>query len=121
MKRDMDLIRLILLALEGDEVACERSKSEYDRAAIAYHAALMIEAGFVDGVVSNDENGIPAHCVLQRMTWAGHDFLDAMRDETIWKRAKESILKPIGGVAFDVLKEWLKAQMRAKLSLPPTD
>jgi hypothetical protein len=121
MKRDMELIRLILLALEGDEAASERSRSEYDSATIAYHAALMIEAGLVEGVVANDEKGIPARCVIQRMTWSGHDFLDAMRDETIWKKARESVLKPIGGVAFDVLKEWLKAQMREKLGLPASD
>lgn len=58
---------------------------------------------------------------LQKMTWAGHDFLDSMRDDTIWKKAQEKVLKPIGGVAFDVLKEWLKAEMRSKLGLPSGD
>ncbi|MBL9188769.1 MAG: DUF2513 domain-containing protein [Opitutaceae bacterium] len=66
----------------------------------------------------DDEQGMPFDVVPLRMTWSGHDFLDAMRDEGIWKMAQDSILKPIGGVAFEVLKEWLKSQMRTKLGFP---
>jgi asparagine synthase (glutamine-hydrolysing) len=48
----------------------------------------------------------------------GDDFLDAMKDETIWNSAKENILKPASGVAFDVLLEWLKWKMKTKLGMP---
>jgi len=121
MKRDMNLIRLILLALEGDQEADARSKAQYEKPVIAYHAALLIEAGLVEGATTKDADGMPARYFLQKMTWAGHDFLDSMRDDTIWKKAQEKVLKPVGGVAFDVLKEWLKAEMRNKLGLPSGD
>lgn len=121
MKRDMDLVRQILLALEGDQHADAQSKARYEHATIAYHAALLIEAGLVEGTTTKDTEGMPAGYFLRRMTWAGHDFLDSMRDDTIWTKARESILKPIGGVAFEVLKEWLRAEMRHKLGLANGD
>jgi hypothetical protein len=118
MKRDMDLVRQMLLALEGDKLADAQSKASYEYATIAYHAALLIDAGLVEGMTTKDAEGMPARYFLQRMTWDGHDFLDSMRDDTVWRKARENIFKPIGGVAFDVLKEWLKAEMRHKLGLP---
>lgn len=78
-----------------------------------YHTQLLLDAGFVEGRVFDEET-----CVVQRLTWAGHDFLDAMRDDTVWKKAKEHVLKPGASWTFDVLKEWLKAEVKAKLGMP---
>ena len=117
MKRDMDLIRLILLSLEGDEKADEKAKEAYDGKTMAYHAQLLKEAGLIEAVVSMDSQNMPDGYLLTRMTWSGHDFLDAMKDDTIWEKAKEHVIQPVGGVAFDVLLEWLNIQMRTKLGI----
>jgi hypothetical protein len=45
--------------------------------------------------------------------------LEASRDPTLWQRAKENVLKPAGGMAFNVLLEWLKTEAKTKLGLPP--
>jgi hypothetical protein len=118
MKRDMDLIRLILLALEGNQAANSESRKFQPRD-IAYQSELLIDAGLVEGVVLKDEKGLPHAAALHRLTWQGHDFLDAMRDDSVWRKAKETILKPIGGVTFDLLLEWLKKEGRERLGLPP--
>ena len=34
------------------------------------------------------------------MTWAGYEFLDASKNETVWTKAK----KAVGNSSFDVLK-----------------
>lgn len=39
MKRDMDLIRLLLLALEGDQEAQHRTKAEYEENVVVHHYA----------------------------------------------------------------------------------
>ena len=41
---------------------------------------------------------------VKRMTWEGHEFLDAARKDTLWDRAKEKTLKATGGLSLDVLK-----------------
>jgi hypothetical protein len=41
-----------------------------------------------------------------------------MRDDTVWKKAKEHVLKPGASWTFDILKEWLKAEAKSRLGLP---
>jgi hypothetical protein len=41
------------------------------------------------------------------LTWAGHEFLDASRNENIWERAKKMAGDKIGAIPFDVLKALL--------------
>src|SRR5262245_45745167 len=117
MKRDMELIRQILLALEGDEKAHAKT-GEHSGEERAYHVALMIEAGLVVGQVENDSKGNPRRYFLSRMTWAGHEFLDALRDDNLWQKAKQHVLKPGASWSFDVLKEWAKYELKQKLGLP---
>lgn len=38
------------------------------------------------------------------MTWAGQDFLDASRDEGIWKKAMGVIEEQVNSAPFDVIK-----------------
>jgi hypothetical protein len=55
---------------------------------------------------------------LDRLAWAGHDFLEAARDETPWSKAKEKVMKPGAAFTFDLVKEWLKAEIRARFGGP---
>jgi hypothetical protein len=40
---------------------------------------------------------------LHRLTWEGHEFLDATRDSKVWKLAKEKVLKPGASWTFSLL------------------
>jgi len=51
---------------------------------------------------------------MDRMTWSGHDFLDAARDETLWKKAKQTVMKPAASFTFEIVREWLKNEIRAR-------
>ena len=53
------------------------------------------------------------------LTWEGHEFIDAAKDSKLWAKAKKHVLAPAGGVAFNVLLEWLKMEAKTKLGLPP--
>jgi hypothetical protein len=121
MKRDMDIIRLLLLQQESGEDPPELAK--YDVKLVVYNCALMLDAGFIEGEVISDASGSPAAAVIIRMTWAGHDFLDSTRDPTIWNKAKERVLKPGISWSFSILVEFLKAeaqrQLGSALGLPP--
>ena len=39
------------------------------------------------------------------LTWEGHEFLDAVRHETVWAKTKEVVKSKGGSVSFEVLKE----------------
>ena len=42
--------------------------------------------------------------MITSVTWAGYEFLDAARSDTVWNRAKSAVITGAGGLAFDVLK-----------------
>ncbi|MDG2617731.1 DUF2513 domain-containing protein [Thermoleptolyngbya sichuanensis XZ-Cy5] len=48
---------------------------------------------------------------IGRLTWQGCEFADAVADDRLWNKAKENVLKPGISFTFDVLKEWLKAEI----------
>ena len=109
----MDLVRKILMAIEADPSGWAPSKLEiegFTEDQVGYHVHIMIEAGLVDGAdVTSSSTRSPAGMATM-MTWDGHDFLDACRDESRWKTAK-SIAGKIGGVTIDVFKQVLTRLM----------
>jgi hypothetical protein len=66
MKRDMELVRLQLMRVEGEQPAPDLSPYTEDQK--VYHMALCIEAGLVDGVVVPNETGYPAATSAVRLT-----------------------------------------------------
>ncbi len=109
MKRDMDLVREILLQTEATEPGkvIRLDLTGYSEAEIGLHVELMIEHGLIEGVTVPSGDG-PAHRILtyriDKMTNDGHDFLDNARNDTIWKKAKQKCLEATGELALDVLK-----------------
>src|SRR5438552_948789 len=116
MKRDMNLIRLQLLRAEGEQPV--RELEQYTECQKIYHMALCIEAGLVHGIIRNDPTGYPNGTVAIRLTWAGHEFLDAARNETIWRKADEHIKKSGVQVTMSILEELLKKLLKELLRLP---
>lgn len=107
MKRDMDLVRTILLALaDSDEPlrSTDLVTDEYSRDVIGYHFLILDEAGLIMANVKAADNDPYYIAVASRLTWEGNDFLDAVRDESIWKRVRSTIGKITGGASFEVFK-----------------
>jgi hypothetical protein len=52
-----------------------------------------------------------------RLTWADHEFLDAARDNTLWKAAKSKVLETTGGLAFEFLRAMLMHKGKELLGL----
>ncbi len=109
MKRDMDLVRKILFKLEENPHGFNNKPMEiegYTREEIGYHAALMHAAGLIEGIKFTHLQSESPDYLPRCLTWTGHDFLDACRDEGRWTKAKE-IFGQLDGVTFDVVKEVL--------------
>lgn len=116
MKRDMNLIRLLLLETEGEEP--KPDLSNYSEGQRIYHSALLIEAKLIHGVIRTDATGHPNGTVRIRLTWAGHEFLDAARNDKIWHKAGEHIKKSGVDVTISLLEELLKQLLKQSLGLP---
>ena len=115
MKRDMEIIRLLLLQQETDEDPPELD--EYDTLLVVYNIVLMKDAGLVEASIVEDENGEPVSAAVMRLTWDGHDFLDATKNPDIWSRAKEKIIKPGVSWSFSLLKEYLKQEAKNQIGM----
>jgi len=120
MKRDLDLVRAILKDVENapaGKTIIQPTLEGYGDKDIGEHVWLLADAGLIDAEVTRTMRG-PYTILIRRLTWRGHDFIDAAKNDSVWNQVKGKILKHVGGVTFDVLLELLKAETRLKLGLP---
>lgn len=112
MKRDMDIVRKIALATTDlpDNKALSGLEG-VDQRTFGMHVIWMQEAGLLVAVVQEFISGEPPQARVRRLTWEGCDFADAVRSDTLWNSAKENVIKPGISFTFDVLKDWLKAEI----------
>jgi Hypothetical protein (DUF2513) len=121
MKRDMELIRKMVLAIEDAPTGWAPDKLEvdgYTADQISYHAYLLVDAGLTDGpiVTNSDSTGGP-EALIRHLTWAGHEFAEAARDESRWKKAMVVVKEKGGSVTLGVLTQLLTSLMKSALSL----
>jgi hypothetical protein len=105
MKRDMDLARAILFEVEKlayDGAPHNISISGHDDHEVAYHVLILGEAGLLE--TSKAVRPMGSFCAPKRLTWEGHEFLDAARDDTMWAKAKQNATKNAGTLSFEALK-----------------
>jgi hypothetical protein len=122
MKRNMDLIRELLLKLEAysnppgtiaiiDPYRGQFNIDGYSSDELAYHLALIREAGFIESPGSQPAGvGI----TFRRLSWDGHDYLDAVRDPKIWQKTKGSA-EAVGSFTFDLVKDLAKGFIKTKI------
>lgn len=109
MKRDMELFREILRQLEEKvdlRLPIHPDIEGYSQEQISYHIELLSQEGFVDAIDMSDDSEY--HWEAIKLTNSGHDFLEAAKNETVWRKAKDKILSIGGGFtlkAMSVLME----------------
>ncbi|HTT46912.1 MAG TPA: DUF2513 domain-containing protein, partial [Pseudolabrys sp.] len=82
----------------------------YNEEAIAYHLSLLQERGLIEVPDGQPMIGI----VFTRLTWEGHDFLDAVRDPEIWQKTKQGA-DAIGSFSFDLVKQLAIGLIKTKI------
>ncbi|MDF3626197.1 DUF2513 domain-containing protein [Brytella acorum] len=122
MKRDMDLVREILLAIEADEQLNGMGIHEFrdpgdlgisdcSPERFVYAQLLLVDAGFLR---AKTDGWVPS---ISGLTWEGHEFLDTVRDPEIWRKTKEQT-RGVASVGIGFLWEIAKGEIRMKLGLP---
>jgi len=116
MQRDMDLFREILLSIE------EAPSGNYWTAIplgghsiedVVGHLRLIDDAGFVEArfLTTMDNDG----AIVIRMTNAGHDFLEASKQPTMWEQAKAQIKSGGLPMTISVIREVFESLIKAHL------
>jgi hypothetical protein len=103
MKRDMDLVRKILLIMEENPEPTFGGNIEIEGVSedeIHLHLRLMKEAGLIAAVDVSSHSGV--YFIPQYITWGGYEFLDAARDDKRWNKAK-GIAEKIASGTFDIM------------------
>lgn len=66
---------------------------------VVYH---LKQAGFIEGRFENAARGKMYVCEIESITWAGHQFLDSIRPDTVWDAVKATFDR-MGGVSISGL------------------
>ena len=119
MRREFDHIRELLFQIEkgGPEIDNYENISlvEMSETQAGYALRLMYQKGLISELVSH-EFGIPEFNTFYdiSMTWEGHDLLDSIRDDEIWKKTKEGAAAA-GGFTFDLVKALARGFVKKKI------
>lgn len=120
MRRSLDLIREILLSIESYEperIGQVQSISPRNFSGTEpqnwHHIKMLHEAGLLDVAGRPD---MQLNYRIHGMTMAGHDFLDAIRDESVWSKTKKR-LGDAGGWTLDLVLAVAKEELKRRLGL----
>lgn len=92
MKRDPDLMREILLDTENPQAGMQLYK-KWKPEVLSYHFRLSIQGGLITSSITGTYD----------LTTKGHEWCDAIRDETIWNAAKSLMEEKIGNVVLEMM------------------
>lgn len=122
MKRDLDLIRNIMIYLEGNlqpgkeinaaDLPFYNQNDDEDYQVMSEHIKLIIENGYIE-VIKTPIRGFSLFHIT-RITTQGHDFLDALRNEKVWNQVKEKTILASGftlSLLVDLGKEYVKNEL----------
>jgi hypothetical protein len=124
MTRDMELIRKLLFYFEEkDDFRYVKSQDilipGYEPSSISYHVDLMCEAGLLscERITSGTKPDRLIDAIPFRLTWSGHEFLDAARNDSVWQNAMSVLGKKGISAAFGLLQALLLAMAKKQLGL----
>lgn len=121
MKREMDLIRALLLKIESWDIPPGAMMSRlratdpevqiegYTDNQVDYHLELLIDAGLVEGSCNMERL-----FQISKLTPAGHDFVESVRDPEIWRETKEGA-KKAGGFTLELLGDLAKGLLKTQI------
>ena len=104
MKRDMDLVRDILLLIESsDGYGFDWFEPRFDGLnkdflVVNYHIKIMVDGGLLE---CEKARYVDQYDKLY-ITAKGHEFLDCIRNDDIWREVKERIAV-VGGAPSDII------------------
>ena len=121
MKRDMDLVYKILQFFENKEDFTSRVTPDitgYSDNEIHYHIKLMGQAGLLEAKDLSTFQG--TQWAASSLTHYGHEFFDAIRQESVWETIKQEFkdagLETVVSVSKRLADTWAKKKVDGLLN-----
>jgi Hypothetical protein (DUF2513). len=123
MKLNYDCIRSLLLALEENlnyddslslsqvrlsQIVSSEILGEFTKEDIAYSSLKLLEAEYIEArIIGSDQKIIDI--VYFKIIFAGHQYIDTIRDNKVWKKVMNKIGETTSSIALDVITEVAKS------------
>jgi hypothetical protein len=114
MKRDMDLLREILLQIEkipSDQMWESGPLLGYKEDDVVAHVRLADD----DGLLLASYCSGP-HATVRRLTNSGYDFLEASKQQALWEQAKHQLVAQGLPITLATIKTVLQALIQHQLA-----
>ena len=123
IKRDLDLIRRMLLKMESLDSSYGTIRLNTfkdicdDEAVLSLHVHLLLDAGLIEATdMVYTGNGVDDF-LITRMTFAGYDYLDSIRSDSVWNEVKKKIASVGDSVSLEIVKELGVTLVKAQLGI----
>lgn len=116
MKLNYDCIRDILIASEKsnsgkadysglklEEYTTLKHLKKYSNDEIQYHARQLSDANFIDAHVIKINGAQPLVYAINDLTWAGHELLNNLKNDTVFNKVKKIIMEKGGNASLSVV------------------
>ena len=123
MKRDIDLLRAILLQVEAlgnpeEPLIHSLSVEGKDQAHVNEHVKLLIESGYLEGEIKYSTNNRILLTAIRGLTPRAYDFLDNIRNNELWHRIRERIATTTGTASVPIIEHFAHQVVSAALARP---
>ena len=117
MKRDLDLVRQILLQIEALPAGppAQYRTSEIEDPVLLAHFELVLASGLVIGKIARSQGARGDVISISGLTWEGHEWVEMVRSEAVWNETKATLLDGPGALTYDLTKVVADRILRARL------
>lgn len=111
MELNHNCIRSVLLKLESYpyNYQCTMKQlssdlPDYENEDIQYCVSKLHEIGYIDANVIHVDGSVPLVTSIYDITFAGHEFLNSIREPELWEKTK-SVASKIGATSISALTQ----------------
>lgn len=108
MKRDLDLIRHILVTIESSDsnkLSIEDFVTdEYPPEQIAHHIRLLLDVDYIEATEVSTLGCPYRQFLIRRITMDGYEYLDSVRDPKVWSETKSKLAQATSSISLDIIK-----------------
>jgi hypothetical protein len=120
MKRDLDLVRELMLKIEALPAGptVQYRMDEVEDPVLLAHLEMLIAGGLVNGRISQTRGARGDVMSISGLTWEGHEWIETVRSPAVWDRTKTTLSEKGGALSFELAKAVATQILRARLGLP---
>lgn len=126
MKRDLEYLRKILITIEDADYDKTLSNvdfmtdknSEKDFVLASFHISLLLDADFIElEIEPTYMYSNWANYRILRLTNRGCDFLDSIKDDTIWSKTKTKLGTLLSSATLSIVSQVAQSIMKNQLNI----